>query len=170
MTGERENSKYSLNSLYIGDISKMLTLKLKKPVKTVVQKFGVDAEGKKTDKVENKRTVEVKDVEVPQYANLAEAVTHAGSEDKVTEYLNLSVKADAVARVRTVGLSFSTDDGDASIISKGLELARGFNPFTDKRRGESVKAKAEKMDKIEGLLASGASDEDILAAIRGGKI
>lgn len=148
----------------------MLTLKLKKPVKTVVQKFEVDAEGKKTDKVSLKRTVNVDGVEVPQYANLAEAVTHAGSEDKVTEYLNLSVKADAVARVRTVGLSFTTDDPDTSIITKGLELARSFNPFTDKRRGESVKAKAEKMDKIESLLASNASDEEILAAIRGGKL
>lgn len=151
-------------------------LKLKKPIKTVVKSYAKDAEGKVTkdekgnDVVSGSREVNIPGVEVPQYESLAEAVQVAGDEKKVLEYLNLCVKQDAVSPIRVVGASFTLDNSDEEVVTKGLDLGSKFNPFTDRRKGEGVKALADKFKSLETLVSGGASDEDIIAAIRGGKL
>jgi hypothetical protein len=155
----------------------MLLVKLSKPVKTVVKSFQIgedkknvkDAEG--NDVVTATREVLISDVQIPQYENIDEAIQAAGSADKLLEYINKSVKADAVSPVRLVGASFTADNTDEEIVNKGRELASTFNAFTDKRKGEGVKALADKFKELQKLAASGtASDAELLALIKGGKL
>ena len=154
----------------------MLSVKLTKPIKTVVKSFQKDAEGKTVkdadgnEVVSGTREVLISDVEIPQYESLAEAVQAAGSEAKVLEYLNKSTKADAVSPVRLVGASFTLDNTDDEIIKKGREISSTFNPFTDRRKGEGVKALADKFKELQTLASGGASDAELLALIRGGKL
>lgn len=154
----------------------MNMVKLKKAIKTVVKSFAKDAAGKNVkdeagnEIVSAQRTIDITDVELPQYATLAEIVQAAGDEQKVVEYVNSSVLADGKSRVRNVGLSHEASDDDVVIITAGREVAAKFNPFADRRKGEGVTALANKMKDILAAQANGASDEDILALIRGGTI
>lgn len=157
----------------------MKMLKLSKPIKTVVKDYEMEGEGsekkqKKDEKgnpiASGSREVKIANVEVPQYESLAEATQIAGSEEKVLEYINASVKADAITPLRVVGGSFSLSDSDESIITKALELASKFNPFTDRRKSESTKALADKYKEVQALLNSGADDADILAMLKSGKL
>lgn len=156
----------------------MKFLKLTKPVKTKVVSYEKGADGKVVEtaegakKVKEERTIEISGLEVPQYESITEASQAAGGDEKLLSAINKWTKDEAVAPVRTVGGKFSTDNTDAEVIEEGLKLAKNINPFEDRRGGGNAenKALANQMRSIQELASKGASDEELLALIRGGSV
>jgi hypothetical protein len=107
-------------------------------------------------------------VEIPtkykKFASLEEATTDAGSEANLLSYVNASVKADSATPVRNYKAADGTADSD--VIAKASVLRENWSIKDTIRDGLSQKEKAETLDEVTKLAESGASTEEILAAIR----
>lgn len=107
-------------------------------------------------------------IEIPtkykKFASYEEAVTDAGSAENVLSYLNASVKADSATPVRNYKPAEGQADED--VITKASVLREGWSIKDTIRDGLSQKEKAETLDEVTRLLESGASREELLAAIQ----
>jgi hypothetical protein len=125
---------------------------------------------KKSLKVKNGKNPDGTDhvVEIPtkykKFASLEEATTDAGSEENLLSYVNASVKADSATPVRNYKAADGTSDED--VVAKASVLRENWSIKDTIRDGLSQKEKAETLDEVTKLAESGASTEEILAAIR----
>lgn len=107
-------------------------------------------------------------IEIPtkykKFASLEEAKTDAGSEENLLSYVNASVKADSATPVRNYKAAEGTADAD--VIAKAGALRENWSIKNTISDGLTQKEKAEAFDEVTKLVESGASKEDVLAAIR----
>lgn len=99
-----------------------------------------------------------------KFASLDEATSDAGSPENLLTYINASVKADSATPVRNYKAAEGATDEDVQ--SKAGALRENWSIKSTISDGLTQKEKAETLDEVTKLLDSGASREDILAAIR----
>lgn len=107
-------------------------------------------------------------VEIPtkykKFGSLEEATADAGSPENLLVYINSSVKADSATPVRNYKAAEGT--ADAEVVSKAGALRENWSIKNTVSDGLTQKEKAETLDEVTKLLETGASREDILAAIK----
>lgn len=119
--------------------------------------------------------VSLDNVEVKQYGSIDAATQDAGSADELLAYLNRCADRDAkgVGRVSLSQLSDEEVAGFAANTELQDKIRAAIRNWTPSGgRGEGVKARAEKFDKVEDFLKQAPADktftrEELLAIVMG---
>lgn len=110
------------------------------------------------------------EVEVPQLDSIDELGQFAGSSDAALQFVNNAIETAAKNGARAILRNAPEDANVEELTAKAQSTSKDYAP-SQASRGESVKAKAQKLDSVRDLVTSGKefTREELMALLEGAK-